>query len=103
MRVVMFPPVCSEADGGCDTLDMGGVAGRLQSEMELAGYTIVDGATLVAQARQRDSASADLRVFGERVALAHGVRQQGALFVDLPPALRRHVLQEAHANAILRV
>lgn len=103
MRVVLFPPVCTGTDGGCDQVDTSGLTGRLQSELELAGYTVVDGATLVASARSRETAGAELRLFGEQVASAGGVHQAGSLFVDLPPGVRRAVLEEAKADGIVRV
>lgn len=102
-RVVLFPPVCTGTDGGCDQVDLSGMTGRLQSELELAGYTIVDGASLVASARSRETAGAELRLFGEQVASAGGIHQAGSLFVDLPPGVRRAVLEEAKADGILRV
>lgn len=103
MRVVLFPPVCSEQDGGCDDVDASGVAGILRSELEMAGYTVVDGAELVAEARTRDTAASELRLFGEQVASAGGIHQAGALFADLPPGVRRQVLEEARADGIVRV
>lgn len=103
LRVVLFPPSCSAQDGGCDDVDVGGVFGILRSELELAGYTVVDGAELVAEARTRETAGADLRLFGAQVASAGGIHQSGALFADLPPAVRRQVLEEARADGIVRV
>lgn len=103
LRVVLFPPLCTEVDGGCASIDVGGMGGRVAAELELAGYTVVDGAGLVASARSRETAGAELRLFGEQVASADGIHQSGALFNDLPPAVRRQVLEEARAEGIVRV
>jgi hypothetical protein len=103
MRVVLFPPVCRQTDGGCDDVDLGGVFGRLQSELELAGYTVIDGGELVASARSRETAGAELRLLGEQIVSAGGIHQAGSLFVDLPPAVRAQVLEQAKAEGILRV
>lgn len=102
MRIVVFPPKCQQDDGACELVDLSGLQASLRSELEFDGHTLIDGVSLVAEARSREEASSELRLFGERIAETESLGQKGALFDDLPPAARRALLTEARADGVLR-
>ncbi len=89
MRIVVFPPKCQQDDGACELVDLSGLQTALSSELEFDGHTLIDGISLVAEARTREEASSALRLFGERIAETESLGQQGALFYDLPPPAAR--------------
>jgi len=102
MRIVLFPPSCTQDDGVCEDVDLSSLNALLRTELEFDGHTIVDGVTLVNQARSRAEQDIALTRFGEQLAGLSSVAQQGSLFDDLPPAARRALLTEARADAVLR-
>jgi hypothetical protein len=61
----------------------------------------VDAHSLVLAARTREESSAELRLFGERMANTETLSQRGALYLDLPPAQRRELLRQANAQGIV--
>lgn len=100
-RVVLTPAVCSSVEGECTDEYVTGTTGKVASELEFRGYTIIDAETLVLGALERDTISVELREFGTRIAELRGQAQRGSVFEDLSPALRRELLQEARAEGVL--
>ncbi|MBX5481754.1 MAG: hypothetical protein IRZ16_07920 [Myxococcaceae bacterium] len=90
-----MPARCTFVEDLCEDGYATGVNGVLQTELEFAGYSLVDAETLVSSARTRDEVSEELKLFGEKVAQAKSRRRIGALFEDLP-------LAEAHADGIVQ-
>lgn len=101
MRVVVFPTTCEPSDT-CTQLRLGRLDGALKQELEFDGYTLIDGETLVNQARTRKDASGSLSVLGEELLALEATGQSGSLFDDLPPSARRALLEEARAEGVLR-
>lgn len=101
MRVVVFPTTCEPADT-CSQLRLGRLDGTLAQELEFDGYTLIDGVSLVAEARTRKDANASLKLLGEELLAVQATGQEGSLFVDLPPDARRALLLEARADGVLR-
>lgn len=101
MRVVVFPTTCEPADT-CSQLRLGRLDGTLAQELEFDGYTLIDGVSLVAEARTREDGDASLKLLGEELLRVQATGQEGSLFVDLPPEARRALLKEARADGVLR-
>jgi len=102
LRVVLFPASCADQGDVCSHVDSDSLTSAIAKELEFAGNTVVDGATLVKTARTRETAGASLKLYGERFVDLGAVHQSGALFDDLPPEARRELLEEAHADGIVR-
>lgn len=102
LRVVLFPASCSDQGDVCSHVDAASLTAAIAKELEFEGHTVVDGATLVKTARTRETAGASLKVYGERFLDVGAIQQGGALFDDLPPDARRELLDEAHADGIVR-
>jgi len=102
LRVVLFPASCADQGDVCSHVDADSLTAAIAKELEFAGNTVVDGATLVKTARTRETAGASLKLYGERFIDVGAVHQGGALFDDLPPEARRELIEEAHADGIVR-
>lgn len=100
-RMLLAPPTCASPDGVCDEEYLENIYGLLQSELEFEGHSVVDAHSLVLSARTREESSAELRLFGERMASAETLSQRGAMYLDLPPAQRRELLRQANAQGIV--
>jgi hypothetical protein len=101
MRVVVFPTTCEPADT-CQQLRLGRLDSALAQELEFDGYTLIDGVSLVAEARTRKDADASLKLLGDELLSVQATGQEGSLFVDLPPQAQRALLSEARADGVLR-
>lgn len=101
MRVLLLPATCASPDDVCDEPFTDGLDGKVASELEFGGYSVVAAASLVAEARSRDEAESELTVLGVKVAQASSKRQVGALFADLSPALQRQLMKEAGAQGVV--
>lgn len=100
-RVLVLPATCSSPDEVCEDAFVDGLTGKVVSELEFAGYSVVQATKLVADRRTRDEAEGELSVLGVKVAEASSKRQVGSLFEDLSPAAQAALMQEAGAKAIL--
>lgn len=101
VRLVAVPPSCASSDVPCEDADLSGVFGIVASELEFAGYSIIDAEKLVADARTREDVQVELRTFGDRVASLTARAQVGAVFADLSPSARGALLSEARADGIV--
>lgn len=102
-RVVLLPATCASVKDACRDEFTEGTQGLVEQELEFAGYSIVPATRLVMDARSREDANAELRVFGEKVASAKTRAQRGSIFDDLSPTARRALVQEARAQGIMTV
>jgi hypothetical protein len=73
------------------------VQSQVAQELELWGYSIVSGDTLVAQARTRQDQTAGLQLFGAEVARMDAKAQSGSIYEDLSPGARTELLAAAGA------
>jgi hypothetical protein len=103
LRVVLLPASCSSVSNACQDEYVGGVAGLVQNELELAGYSTLDAQKLVQSARSRKDVDIELSHFDEKVAGVKSLVQVGSVFEDLSPAGRRALLAEAEAKGIVSV
>lgn len=99
--VVIFPITCHSADDKCRDEYSDAVTAKVRSELEFAGFRMIDGEKLVRETRTREDASATLTDWRNRVLAAKSRRQVGAIFEDLPPAARRELLAEARADGLV--
>jgi hypothetical protein len=103
MRAVLLPTTCSSVDRQCEDEHVSGVTGIVRSELEFAGYSLLDAEKLVLDARTREDVDVELSRFGERVASVKSRVQAGAIFEDLSPSQRRALLAEAEAQGTVVV
>lgn len=113
-RIAVFPPRCKGAVSACTPEFVSALYGRVTSELELDGFTIVPGDELLATARERSTMGAALSAGGvsvsdERgtsagvlsVGAAGSVETGGVRYDDLPPAQRRQLLADARVDGVL--
>jgi len=103
-RAVVFLPRCEGVSGPCDGDFRSTLLGRLTSELELGGYTLLRGEELFASARERTSAGGSVDgagPFGRFWVEAGGSVQSVVTYSDLPPAGKRALLEEARADGVI--
>lgn len=98
---VLFPVPCNSTDDKCKDTYGDAIKGLIASELEFAGFRIIDAEKLVREARTREDFSAELSQFREQLLAAKSRRQVGSIFEDLPPAARRELLEEARADGLV--
>lgn len=101
LRVVLLPADCSSPDEVCEDAFVEVLTGKVASELEFAGYSVVEASALVAKARTRDEKEGELAVLGVKLTETKSKRQVGSLFADLSPAGQRALLEEAGAAGIV--
>ncbi|MBP6628656.1 MAG: hypothetical protein KBG28_03955 [Kofleriaceae bacterium] len=99
--VVLFPIPCRSSDDKCKPEYAGAITAKVRSELEFAGFTIVDGQNLVADPRYRDQREAAVTTDGEPVVEATSLRRVGSTFEDLPPPMQRQLLADARASGVV--
>lgn len=122
-RVVVFPPVCKGADDGCTDEFVSSLQGRVLSELELSGYSVLRGDELLATARSRTSVAGGVsasalgasgsvdrggRSLGAGAGVfsvaGHGaVEHGGAGYDDVTPLERQQLLKDADVDGTLRL
>lgn len=100
-RVVIFPITCHSSEDTCRDEYGDAVTAKVRSELEFAGFRMIDAEKLVREARTREDASASLTDWRNRVLAAKSRRQVGSIFEDLPPEARRELLAEAGADGLV--
>jgi hypothetical protein len=99
--VVLLPVTCHSSNDDCRDEYADAVRAHLTSELEFAGYSVIDAEKLVREARQREDQSGALWMYRAKVLEAKTRRQVGSIFEDLPPAARRELLAEARATGLV--
>ncbi len=113
-RIAVFAPRCTGAVQACTREFVSGLYGRITSELELDGFTIVAGDELLATVRERSTMGGALGAGGVSVSDEHGtsagalsvaasgsVETGGIRYDDLPPAQRRQLLADARVDGVL--
>jgi hypothetical protein len=98
---VLFPVPCNSTDDKCKDGFGDAIKGLIASELEFAGFRIIDAEKLVRDARTREDFSASLSRFRDQILAAKSRSQVGSIFEDLPPEARRELLQEARADGLV--
>lgn len=99
--VVIFPITCHSAEDKCRDEYGDAVTAKVRSDLEFAGFRMIDAEKLVRDPRTREDASATLTDWRDRVLAAKSRRQVGSIFEDLPPEARRELLREAGADGLV--
>lgn len=99
--VVIFPITCHSAEDKCRDEYGDAVTAKVRSDLEFAGFRMIDAEKLVREPRTREDASATLTDWRDRVLAAKSRRQVGSIFEDLPPEARRELLREAGADGLV--
>jgi len=102
-RIVLLPPSCDSVDGACDTDSANGVAGIVQTELDFAGFTVIDGRELIDDERTRTDAIAQVELLDVEIAAGAARVQSGAKLEDLSPEKRRALLTQARADGVVSV
>ncbi len=102
-RLLVVPASCGSVEDLCDDAFLAGVTTLVHSELEFAGYAIVDAEKIALEARTDEQAEKPVRMFGERVLRAANRRQVGEIFNDMTPAGRAALLSRAAATATVTV
>lgn len=122
-RVVVFTPSCKGVEKACSREFVSSLYGRVVSELEFKGYTIVHADELLATLRERTSVDASLGASGVAgsssvgshggstsissgilgVGAQGGLNKGGASYSDLTPAQRRDLLAQARVDGTLRM
>ena len=117
-RIAVFAPTCKGATQACSSAFVSGMYGRVVSELELDGFTVVPGDELLATARERTTLDAGLNAAGVgatasapggesagagllAVAAQASVEKGGAGYRDLTPPQRRELLAQARVDGVL--
>ena len=103
-RAVVFEPKCRGPSAPCTPAFKSAIVGRLSSELELAGYQMIEGEDLLAEARRREQARGGLEAnspVGDLDVRAAGETMTSLTYADLPPARKRALLEEARADGVL--